>query len=208
LYLAFIRSVVQYTKSIFVFLMLCVGQFAGAQTDIVHRFSAKLDNETVFIGVIIKAGSTCQGISIERSLDSLQFEEVGKIEGTCGSSFTDVPYTFTDLSPAQNAANYYRLKFGENGYSAIEKVLFVRLIGGAKVIPNPVGAQTQIYFANPDRKNATFNLFDIRGQLVMTITDIKQDNFEVNTSNLASDVYTFSLRGEGINKISGKLVKH
>lgn len=197
----------QYIKSIFVFLVFITTQFAIAQTNIAHRFNIKMDNETVFIGITIKAGSTCQGISIERSLDSLKFEEIGGIDGTCGSSFTDVPYTFTDLSPVQNAVNHYRLKFGENGYSAIEKVLFVRLIGGAKVIPNPVGAQTQIYFANPDRKNATFNLIDIRGQLVMTITDIKQDNFEVNTSNLASGVYAFSLRGEGINKISGKLVK-
>jgi len=197
----------QYTYYLFFILVLSLVQPTLGQTTIEHRFSLKLENETIFVGIVIKAGSICQGIAIERSTDSLQFEEVWRIVGTCGSSFTDVPYTFTDLNPVPNAPNYYRLKFGDSGYSAVEKVLFVRLIGGVKVVPNPVGEQTHIFFNNPNNKVAKFNLYDVKGNLVMTMSDIKQDNFIVQTQELSAGVYSFAISGEGIARTSGKFVK-
>src|SRR6185369_13902085 len=47
--------------------------------------------------------------TIERSLDGIAYEEIGRVEGA-GNSTYDISYNYTDQSPSAHATIYYRLK--------------------------------------------------------------------------------------------------
>lgn len=186
--------------------LLFIGQAATAQTTIQYRFDAILENGTVYMNIVIRAGSICQGIFVSRSTDSLMFTEIGNIPGICGNSNSDVVYTFTDVAPMPNATNYYRLRFGENGYSHVVPVFYIQLADNYKVVPNPTNNLTTIYFDNPDNQTFLFRLTDLQGNFVLQLEDIKDNQLNFNAGNLPAGVYNFSLRNEDAKVISGKVV--
>jgi hypothetical protein len=186
--------------------LLFLSLLTVAQTTINYRFDASLENGKVHMNIVIRAGSICQGIFIARSTDSLQFTEIGDIPGICGNSSSDMPYTFTDLAPVPNATNYYRLRFGENGYSHVLPVLYIQLEDNYKIVPNPAHGQTTIYFDNDDNTAYDFRLTDIKGSVVMEQAGIKENQFQLNVGTLTPGTYSFSLRNKDAREISGKLV--
>lgn len=191
----------------FISLMLFfIATAATAQTTIEYRFDAILESGKVYMNIVIRAGSICQGIYISRSTDSLMFTEIGNIPGICGNSNSDVVYTFTDIAPVPNATNYYRLRFGENGVSHVVPVLFIQLADNYKVVPNPTTDLTTIYFDNPDNQPYQFRLTDIKGNLVLQLEDIKDNQLSFNAQNLPAGVYGLSLRNKDARIISGKVV--
>lgn len=184
--------------------MLACATCMKAQTNIVHRFSASLLQDRVLLDIIIRAGNTCQGIYIERSTDSIQFTEIGNIPGICGSSERDEPYNFIDEQPRADAVNYYRVRFGENGYSAIETVRYIRMgNNGYKVFPNPAQNKVSIQFANELKKEHVLELYNIHGQKLFDISGIKENTITFSVSNLNSGLYFFRLSSDSQKRFSG-----
>lgn len=186
--------------------LLFISLLTVAQTTIDYRFDASLENGIVHMNIVIRAGSICQGIFIARSTDSLQFTEIGDIPGICGNSSSDMPYTFTDVAPVTNATNYYRLRFGENGYSHVLPVLYIQLADNYKVVPNPAHDITTIYFDNDNNTAYDFRLTDIKGNLVLEQTGIKENQLQLNVEALTSGTYSFRLQNKEARGISGKVV--
>lgn len=188
-------------------LLLLICTHAYAQTDIVYKFLPTLDRGRVYFTIIIEAGSICQGITIERGTDGEQFAEIGRIPGICGSSNDDAIYNFIDPEPIPNSYNYYRLIFGGRGTSDIEAVLYLDFGNKYyKILPNPANNVATIYFQNNDNKPYTLTVYNIQGQPVYTVENVKDDHIAVNVQMFDVGMYPFHLTAPDERRLSGKLV--
>ena len=78
----------------------------------------------------------------------------------------------------------------------------------AQNYPNPFNPSTQIHFSIPEAGHATLNVYNVRGELVSTLTDEWLDegshSLQLDASNLASGVYVYTLSQNG-NHITRKM---
>lgn len=93
-------------------------------TPLLTKFNGTAYNNQVYLSWEIGQGSTCNGIGVMRSVDSVSFVEIGSIEGVCGSTSEPQSYTFTDLTPQSNRTNYYRLNLGGLAFSSVLKFMY------------------------------------------------------------------------------------
>jgi hypothetical protein len=166
---------------------------------------ARVDNH-IQLDWTVSAGNTCNGISVYRSADSLNFVEIGDIQGICGSSDRNESYSFTDASPAKNSVNYYRLELGTLGYSWIKKLNFLDFSdAGFIVYPNPVNEHSKIYFLNPSRNVMSLKVFSAAGQCLMETEDSGMKNeFEISTEKLQQGNYFFTISSTADHAIKYK----
>jgi hypothetical protein len=195
-------------KSILTALLLIISMGSYAQGDFKYRFSGVADDDKAAISIVIERGSTCQGIYIERSLDSLNFTEVGHISGVCGSADFDQSYQYTDNNPVPDKRNYYRVRFGLNGpVSNVIGITFVAVgKDGYKLTPNPIKDNAILYFNNPDNNTYKLEVYDLNGKTVLSINNIKSEKVLFNVGTLENGTYSFRLSTTGNKKISGKFI--
>ncbi len=183
-------------------------QFATAQADsILSYFSASENNGTVYLSWQIKSGSTCNGIQIYRSNDSLNFIQIGDFPGICGDISFAQDYNYTDHNPIKNSLNYYRLELGNNGYSQVVSVEVIDIAAtGFQVRPNPATTQVEILFDNNNSIKHNLNLYSVTGALVFS-TSGKQDYFELDTRALSNGTYLFTISNSAnATNLQGKIM--
>lgn len=73
--------------------------FAVGQDPTLNYFNANSTSNSVLLTWEIKGGNTCNGIAIFRSTDGINFQQIGQVDGLCGSTDFAVAYSYTDLSP-------------------------------------------------------------------------------------------------------------
>ena len=181
--------------------------FTYSQNPIVESLNISTSNGSVYISCVIKSGSTCNGIVLYRSIDSLNFEVIDKIQGVCGDNTKSVQYIFTDKNPVKNNINYYKLELGGQGYTEVISTEIVDIQNtGNQVRPNPAGKLFRIYFENENRRNHTIHLFSINGQELLE-ADTNENYFEINLSYFVAGLCGFMILNEaGKVKTSGKVV--
>ncbi len=181
---------------------------SGQENTILDSFNAADNNGTVFLKWVISSGSTCDGINIFRSSDTIGFIQIGRIEGICGSPDTPQPFSFTDENPLKNQINYYRLELGYSGYSEIISIELISLNNrDHQVRPNPVVNGAKIYFENDESKPHILLVFDLNGRIIDEQSN-SQAYFSINTSSLPGGLYLFSISGTESNQIiKGKFIK-
>ena len=188
-------------------LFMAVFSLHGQQNPILDRFEAAENNGAIYLNWVITSGSTCNGIDIFRSVDSLNFSLIGSIGGICGSPEFAQPYSFTDETPVKNSINYYRLELGGSGYSEIIAIELIVFDGNDyQIRPNPAPTQAKIVFENDQNQPAFLKLYDFRGNLIEDLTT-EENFFIVNTSYLPGGMYLFTISDlENETKIKGKLM--
>ena len=188
-------------------LFMAVFSLHGQQNPILDRFEAAENNGAIYLNWVITSGSTCNGIDIFRSVDSLNFSLIGSIGGICGSPEFAQPYRFTDETPVKNSINYYRLELGGSGYSEIIAIELIVFDGNDyQIRPNPAPTQAKIVFENDQNQPAFLKLYDFRGNLIEDLTT-EENFFIVNTSHLPGGMYLFTISDlENQSKIKGKLM--
>jgi hypothetical protein len=170
---------------------------AIAQQTFLERFTAAEVNSRIYLEWLIKAGSTCQGIRIFRSTDSINFIQIGDIDGVCGNINTPQAYNFTDDNPVKNAINYYRLELGGIGYSKIVSVEIIDLQnGGYQIRPNPVNEHARIYFSNPSNQALQLKVFTITGDEVFHST-VYQNYAHIGAGHFQYGLYFFTISVPG-----------
>jgi hypothetical protein len=177
------------------------------QSSILDQFIAEQFDGKVILSWTIAAGNSCNGITVFRSTDSLNYSEIGDISGVCGHVSLPVSYSFTDDNPSTTGTNYYRLDLGgvELSYSVAVDVM--DLNGSLyKLVPNPINSgSAQLYFANPTSQLVTFYLFSAFGQL-LEVMHTNQDVLSLSTSNWSPGSYFFSIVFPySTQRIGGKL---
>jgi hypothetical protein len=195
---------------ILLFLFFCFATAVrsyGQTNPILGSFSANDNNGEVYLSWSIVAGSTCNGISILRAGDGIDFKEIGNIAGVCGSSSSEVNYSFTDTNPLKNAVNYYRLELGFSNFSQIISIEIIDIeSNGYQVRPNPSTDFSTIYFENSKRQEYQFELHNLAGMQVMSSLT-KDDFIQVNSSILGSGVYFFKISlPANLPKVKGKMM--
>jgi hypothetical protein len=190
----------------FIFFVLVSFQSGAQETIILDGFSGIAQAREVHLHWVISAGQSCNGTNIERSTDTLNWEEIGDIPGICGNSSDPVPYNFTDDSPVSNTVNYYRLELGGQGYSPVIGVPYYNFVGqGHVLIPNPAHEMVTLYFSASVEEKFTVSFFDIKGQLVWQDTG-NGGKKELDVSQLQEGNYIFVISRKGKKNVSGKIM--
>jgi hypothetical protein len=192
-------------KTLVVLFLLIFSIQAHSQVTLDY-FNANEDGKTIFLKWAVSEGQTCNGITITRSSDGFFFEEIGRIEGVCGSPDVSVPYSFTDDSPIANQINYYKLELGVSDFSETISIEYnSKNEEGYQIRPNPVRDFTTIYFDNPNFDEVNLLLFDSYGRQVDEFTS-KSSFIEINASSFSDGMYFFLLESRN-QTIKGKFLK-
>ncbi|NNC83635.1 MAG: T9SS type A sorting domain-containing protein [Flavobacteriales bacterium] len=151
------------------------------------RFTATIINEGIFLEWTLTAGNTCQGIAIERALVGEAFEEIGTIEGVCGSQEKDEDFFFVDTSPISGAENRYRLLLGASGYTEeISLEYFDVGDEGFLLVQDAQGVS--LWTERNDLEDMTFTIFDAQGHEMEKDVITRGEN-RLNTDGLRQGLY-------------------
>ncbi len=195
--------------SILLFLLL-ISFFTGrlqAQEGITGDFRLMENDGKILLHWVIREGNTCDGVRVYRSADGSFFQEIGRIEGICGSPFSAVAYDFTDSLPLLNQLAYYRLELGNLGFSATLSIFLPDLSGqNYRVVPNPASDAATIYFENPLQQDRQITLFSLSGERIYQLQTNGSD-FKLLLQWLKPGIYLFMISDVfQKNLIKGKLL--
>lgn len=183
-------------------LLFTANQIMAQGQLVLGKFLIAKAGNGVFLNWSIKAGSTCNGIEIERSTDSLNFTTIGNISGTCGSISEEISYNFTDNSPFLNTVNFYRLVFGGTQVSqtiSIELIDIEKL--GYQIRPHPLADNASLFFENAKNLQHQLEIRSLNGNLVHRSTTT-ESYFELQRSLLSAGLYYFIISDKSNNPVT------
>lgn len=153
---------------IILFTVITLPAFSQTPHAILRYFSADVVKGQVRLSWSISGGNTCSGIRIQRSVDGGSFENIGKIDGVCGSPDVDVPYVFSDKEPVSNKINTYRLELGTQGYSDVRSVEFVLLNDdGFHLRYDMQTRSAEVFLDNALNERVDYTLYTIAGREIL-----------------------------------------
>ncbi len=198
---------IQVMRNLFLFYVLfSLSTSVLGQEDFYSNFNAASINGKVALHWTINQGNTCTGTYIQRSSDSVQFEEIGVIEGICGNPESPTPYSYNDPDPLPNQMNYYRLRFGASLVSEILPV-DVRVYGenGFLLSEHPVRSTSILSFENPPGSVAELRIVSMDGQFC-SLLNTHTDTFTIHAEDFDQGVYFFILQRESGHSLTGRIV--
>ena len=191
-------------RAILCSLMMLLSAFVESQS-ILADFNIDLSNGKVLLAWTIKSGSTCNGMQIFRSQDSVEYDLIEDIQGVCGDLSSSVSYTFTDSEPELNATNYYKISFGGTQESHVLSIDVYNILNNSYLLkPNPVSGISDLYFNNDNQNDLVLKVYGDFGDVIYTDTT-NSTKFILDRSHFVSGMYYFSLENLNTrNVINGK----
>ncbi len=187
-------------------LIFCSKQAVAQNAPELNRFNVSEYRGQVYLAWELAAGSTCNGIRVERSEDGESFTRIGNIYGVCGSFSEPVSYDFTDTKPIINKRSYYRLEMGKGFFSEIVSLEIINIQNGYHIRPNPVSNNGKIYFSNESRFEHHIQIISPKG-FVVHQASTNQDFFEINADSFQSGIYFFVIStANDPKKASGRVM--
>jgi hypothetical protein len=130
---------------------------------------------------------------VERSLDGVTFEAIGKVKGT-GNNSRSNSYSFVDKNP-NSSTNYYRLRQmdfdGRYDFSEVKSVLFSNKNNSEiSIAPNPVRSEFKVNFESSELENTVISVIDFGGKILFSrevMKGIQTENIDV--ASLPSGMY-------------------
>jgi hypothetical protein len=174
-------------------------------------------NEDVLVKWTTASEVNNRGFNVERSVDGKTFEFVGFVKGSGNSSVTK-NYALQDANAfATTGVNklYYRLKqLDNNGKFEYSQVVTVQndndLTAEIVTYPNPFSDKLSIGIKGAKAGNASIQVMDISGRLIMsfdkTILDGNQTLTLDGLAPLSQGVYFVRVSASGLNHVT-KLIK-
>lgn len=195
-------------KKLLVLLLLIGNCYDGsAQKVNLSNFFLIPNNKQVLLYWTIDSGPTCNGISVWRSTDSINYSEIGNIGGICGSSSSAIPYNFTDDSPTLNQTNYYKIRLGYSQFSEVKTVNIKYITPGKLIIkPNPSSDNVAIEFNNETADKYELIITNSAGNRVYLKDNISGSTIELNTNGWGAGTYFVTLIEQGGNIFQEKLI--
>jgi len=194
-------KLLQYLLLIFLIISFSIKFVRGQQAVTLDKFTAYEENAKVYLTWTLSAGSTCNGMSILRSNDSINFSEISYIPGVCGNLSDPQTYYFTDEQPIKNSKNFYYLALGENNRSdVIWVVVFDFGDKHYQLRPNPLITTATLYFSNPRNTTKTLQIYQLNGKLVFS-EQTNQKYFEIKSDGLIPGLYLFTITDSKTSEI-------
>ncbi len=167
----------------------------NAQNPALKAFTGTQVKDSVYLFFTMNGGYTCNGIGIERSADSVVFQEIGDIQGVCGDPTNDADFEFVDIAP-MTGINYYRLDMGNWGWSQVIAVTFrPGRNKGVALSANPCMHPCILYFE--PQKTVRLLLSDNSGQVVVDAS-ASGESFSLAPYDLPAGIYHYRLAaGDG-----------
>ncbi|PCJ26801.1 MAG: hypothetical protein COA97_05255 [Flavobacteriales bacterium] len=140
---------------------------------------------------------------VERSLDGVTFEQIGKVKGS-GNSTQQQFYWFEDANPNPGEINYYRLKQvdfdGKYEYSYIVAVVIDDPLLQFSVYPNPATESTNVLFHTVIATEFHLAVYDYTGKLIISndfIATKGKNIIPLDLKGYSQGIYFMSLQGNG-----------
>lgn len=121
---------------------------------------------------------------LERSYDAVNFKEIARIAGA-GNSIEPISYAYTDFG-VRSGDNYYRLvQVDYDGTSTASEIIVANCLGTdgepeVLAYPNPFGDDLTLRFENFGNMQATVEVYDMLGRMVLTQKiNCSQNDYEV-----------------------------
>lgn len=194
----------------FVISLLFLSHFSlRAQEKDAARVSLNTVNGQVYIEITVFQGNVCNGMTIYHSTDSAQYEVIGNITGSCGSTTEAIVYNFEHESPSKNSLNYYYVDLNGIGNSNVASIFVIDPGKDDYVLwPNPTNESSILYFQNDFQELIELDVFNLNGELVFN-KSTTDSQFLIESSGLENGCYFFSLRKSGEETFArGKFVIH
>lgn len=161
-------------------------------------------NNQAFLTVTISQGSTCDGIIILRSTDSVNYKQVGEIPGVCGSSSEAKSYFFTDEKVEFNKTMYYKIQLGNFLLpNNIQIKIYKAILGSINVFRNPCKENITFVLDNNNLNLTKINVIDLKGNKVLEL-ESNDKVIHVNLEALSPGIYHYLIMNE--QWYSGKFI--
>ncbi len=195
-------------RYLFIFLLFIVNILKAQESNALDALSALENNSNVYLRWTMKAGNTCNGIRIYRSLDTTSFRAIGQINGICGSSTENISYDFIDESPVINAINYYTIELGSLGFSKIISIEVLDFKNGILVRPQPTYTTVELVFRNDLNDDYIVQLYNLQGKVLLE-KSTNTDRLELDLNYHPKGIYLYKIYNIEKGDLStGKIVKH
>jgi len=170
-------------------------------------FQAKLIDKKVALNWSTENEINNDYFTVERSINSQDFSEIGRKNGA-GNSSDKLYYSLLDENPLIGLS-YYRLKQtdtdGKVSYSEVESVYFDkgdRAKNNSEIFPNPIeDGKIKIKLNDYSNQLIKIQITDLIGKHVLLLPSHlvqDEDQFEINIPNLPSGLYYLNILGENM----------
>ena len=188
-------------RNLFLIYFFFIG-FLKAQN--IDHFEIYELNNQAFLTVTISQGSTCDGIIILRSTDSVNYKQVGEIPGVCGSSAEAKSYFFTDEKVEFNKTMYYKIQLGNFLLPNIVHIkIYKALFGAVNAFPNPCKENITFVLDNNNLILTKINVIDLKGNKVLEL-ESNDKVIHVNLEALSPGIYHYLIMND--QWYSGKFI--
>lgn len=150
------------------------------------------------------------GFYIERSLDNVNFEEIGFVKGAGDSEYENA-YSYTDKETDDVGVYYYRLKQVDfDGTYEFSSVISASIKAPNsyslyQAYPNPFNPSATIKFDLKESGLVKLTVYNSLGQVVNTLInnelDAGQHDIMFNAARLASGIYFYKLEVNGFTAV-------
>lgn len=183
------------------YLFFWTGISTAQDENLSYSFSVSEVSDQMYIRCVLSAGYTCNGILLERSSDSIHFQQIGEIPGICGDASFAVTYEFVDENPIRNAESFYRLELGGYGYTHVIKVKLIDI--GANPIqlrPNPAQSTSTLYIKNRRKHTHQIEVYNLLGSLVFAF-NTQNEELLLNTDTWLRGIYLIKVQNTQTGEI-------
>jgi hypothetical protein len=159
----------------------------------VRLFEAqRISDQQIQLNWTTSAGITCQDLFIERSTNKIDFEEVYRHSGVCGSSDEEISYFWIDETPLPGIS-YYRLLESFGLYKDTVEVFNPSGNSEIFIFPNPASDWIKIYFNKNPLTPFQLTIWDKGGRIIQEKTLTDQSNI-LYINNLNDGLYFFQIQ--------------
>ena len=195
-------------RKFIVFLLLSFQFNAQESHPILNYFTASVFQNSILLDWEIKGGETCNGMSLLRSSDSINFVQIADFPGICGDLNSANRYTYTDEYPISNMYNYYKVRLGTQGDSDVRKLFYVEIEANSYSIFNDeLYNSLTIYFHNPENENFNFKIINQQGKNIDQKDALNGNSISLESFNRPSGIYFFNITFNSGRLIKGKLFR-
>ncbi|MCF0040843.1 T9SS type A sorting domain-containing protein [Dyadobacter fanqingshengii] len=148
---------------------------------------------------------------VERSIDTKNFEKIGKVDAT-GGSIVATKYSFIDDTFSQQpGVVYYRLKTVDvDGSFAFSKVISLRNTSSyidRSIYPNPANRRNGVVVRNTG-KSGQISVVDMLGRTIITpVEHLSDGNTKLDLSDFTSGMYLIKINADSRVNVQTLLVE-